>query len=300
MPRVKRGTKRNDRRKKILKRASGYFLTKSKLYQAAQEAVERGLKFAYTGRRLKKRQFRSLWIVRIAAACKLNGTSYSQFINGLKKAGIELDRKVLADIAVKDAAGFTKLVEQANAAKGEAKAGQSSVDRNTTGGKAARGSKGLRAVVRLRALLFAQERLHSFLPQIWLIDEIHVAGVGQDHKLRSGDLFVHLAAEAGVALVMVADHDQRGHMDRVQAIHPLHGFQIAVDDELAVRAPHLAVELPVGGRVAGGGVVVGVGPRAIEERKVAVAPGERFVLGRVAAMLPRMRPCRRGRPLQVG
>ena len=78
MPRVKRGTKRNDRRKKILKRASGYFLTKSKLYQAAQEAVERGLKFAYIGRRQKKRQFRSLWIVRIGAAAKLNGISYSQ------------------------------------------------------------------------------------------------------------------------------------------------------------------------------------------------------------------------------
>jgi large subunit ribosomal protein L20 len=125
MPRVKRGTKRNDRRKKILKRASGYFLTKSKLYQAAQEAVERGLKFAYTGRRLKKRQYRSLWIVRIAAACKLNGTSYSQFISGLKKAGVELDRKILADIAVHDAAGFSKLVEQAKAAQpAKAKAAQ--------------------------------------------------------------------------------------------------------------------------------------------------------------------------------
>ena len=116
MPRVKRSTKRSDRRKKILDRASGYFLTKSKLYQAAQEAVERGLKFGYRGRREKKRQFRSLWIVRIAAACKLNGTSYSQFINGLKKAGIELDRKVLADIAVHDAEGFTRLVEQAKTA----------------------------------------------------------------------------------------------------------------------------------------------------------------------------------------
>jgi large subunit ribosomal protein L20 len=116
MPRVKRGTKRNDRRKKILKRASGYFLTKSKLYQAAQEAVERGLKFAYKGRREKKRQFRSLWIVRIAAGCKLNGTSYSRFISGLKKAGVELDRKILAEIAVKDAAGFSKLVDQAKAA----------------------------------------------------------------------------------------------------------------------------------------------------------------------------------------
>ena len=121
MPRVKRSTKRNDRRKKILERASGYFLTKSKLYQAAQEAVERGLKFAYTGRKQKKRQFRSLWIVRISAACKLNGASYSQFISGLKKAGIELARKVLSDIAIKDAAGFTDLVNKAKAALAEEK-----------------------------------------------------------------------------------------------------------------------------------------------------------------------------------
>jgi large subunit ribosomal protein L20 len=116
MPRVKRSTKRNDRRKKILKRASGYFLTKSKLYQAAQEAVERGLKFAYIGRKQKKRQFRSLWIVRIGAAAKLNGMSYSTFINGLKKAGVGLDRKILADIAVHDAAGFAALAEQAKGA----------------------------------------------------------------------------------------------------------------------------------------------------------------------------------------
>ena len=121
MPRVKRSTKRSDRRKKILERASGYFLTKSKLYQAAQEAVERGLKFAYTGRKQKKRQFRSVWIVRISAACKLNGASYSQFINGLKKAGIELDRKVLSDIAIKDAAGFTDLVNKAKGALVEEK-----------------------------------------------------------------------------------------------------------------------------------------------------------------------------------
>src|SRR6201992_2834900 len=109
MPRVKRGTKRNDRRKKILKRASGYFLTKSKLYQAAQEAVERGLKFAYIGRKQKKRQFRSLWIVRIGAAPRINGMSYSTFINGLKHAGNGLDRKILADIAANDAAGFAPL-----------------------------------------------------------------------------------------------------------------------------------------------------------------------------------------------
>ncbi len=122
MPRVKRGTKRSDRRKKILKRASGYFLTKSKLYQAAQEAVERGLKFAYSGRKQKKRQYRSIWIVRINAAAKINGISYSQLISGLKKAGIELDRKMLAELAVNDAAGFTALVAQAKSANSKAAA----------------------------------------------------------------------------------------------------------------------------------------------------------------------------------
>ena len=116
MPRVKRGTKRHAKRKKILERASGYYLTKSKLYRSAKESVERGLKFAYSGRKQKKRQYRSIWIVRIGAATKLNGISYSQFINGLKKAGIELDRKILADLAVKDAAGFTSLCEQAKTA----------------------------------------------------------------------------------------------------------------------------------------------------------------------------------------
>src|SRR4029077_10531548 len=116
MPRVKRGTKRNDRRKKILKRASGYFLTKSKLYQAAQEAVERGLMFAYTGRTQKQREYPALWIVRINAACRINGMSYSTFINGLKLAGNGLDRKILADIAANDAAGFAALTVQAKAA----------------------------------------------------------------------------------------------------------------------------------------------------------------------------------------
>ena len=116
MPRVKRSTKRSDRRKKILKRASGYFLTKSKLYQAAQEAVERGLKFAYIGRKQKKRQYRSLWIVRIGAAAKLHGLSYSTFISGLKKAGVGLDRKILADLAATDPAGFATLATQAKAA----------------------------------------------------------------------------------------------------------------------------------------------------------------------------------------
>jgi large subunit ribosomal protein L20 len=120
MPRVKRGTKRRAKRKKLLERASGYFLTKSKLYRAAKEAVDRGLKFAYSGRKQRKRQYRSLWIVRIGAAAKLNGMSYSTFVNGLKKAGVELDRKILADIAVKDPAGFTNLAEQAKGALGGA------------------------------------------------------------------------------------------------------------------------------------------------------------------------------------
>jgi len=120
MPRVKRGTKRRAKRKKILERASGYYLTKSKLYRSAKESVERALKFAYSGRRQKKRQFRSLWIVRIGAACRENGMSYSQFINGLKKSGMELDRKILADLAVKDPAAFKGLAEQAKGALGAA------------------------------------------------------------------------------------------------------------------------------------------------------------------------------------
>ncbi len=116
MPRVKRGTKRRAKRKKILDRASGYYLTKSKLYRSAKESVERGLKFAYAGRKQKKRQFRSLWIVRINAACKLNDISYSKFISGLKKAGIELDRKILAELAVNDPGAFTSLAQQAKTA----------------------------------------------------------------------------------------------------------------------------------------------------------------------------------------
>jgi large subunit ribosomal protein L20 len=116
MPRVKRGTKRRAKRKKILERASGYYLTKSKLYRSAKESVERALKFAYAGRRQKKRQYRSLWIVRIGAAAKLNGISYNKFISGLKKAGVELDRKILSELAVHDPAGFSALAEQAKSA----------------------------------------------------------------------------------------------------------------------------------------------------------------------------------------
>jgi large subunit ribosomal protein L20 len=120
MPRVKRGTKRRAKRKKILERASGFFLTKSKLHRAAKEAVDRALKFAYSGRKQKKRQYRSLWIVRIGAAAKAHGLSYSQFVHGLKKGGVELDRKILADLAVRDPGAFKSLAEQAKGALGGA------------------------------------------------------------------------------------------------------------------------------------------------------------------------------------
>jgi len=120
VPRVKRGTNRRDYRKKTLERAKGFFLTKSKLNRAAQEAVEKALKYAYTGRKQKKRLYRSLWIVRINAACKAAGLSYSKFMHGLKLAGIELDRKVLAEVAYDDMASFTTLVNQAAEALKEA------------------------------------------------------------------------------------------------------------------------------------------------------------------------------------
>ena len=112
MPRVKRGNKRTEKRKKILALAKGYRGTKSKLYRQAKESVEKALKYAYTGRKLKKRDFRKLWIVRINAACRLNGMKYSQFIHGLKLAEIELDRKVLADLAVKQPEAFAHLAGQ--------------------------------------------------------------------------------------------------------------------------------------------------------------------------------------------
>jgi large subunit ribosomal protein L20 len=120
MPRAKRGNKRLERRKKILKLAKGYRGTKSKLYRSAKESVERGLNFAYTGRKLKKRDFRSLWIVRIGAAARLNGINYSQLMHGLKVAGVELDRKVLADLAVNQPEAFAAVAAQAkNALEGK-------------------------------------------------------------------------------------------------------------------------------------------------------------------------------------
>lgn len=116
MPRVKRGPKRRAYRHKTLARASGFFLTKSKLNRAAQEAVEKALRYGFVGRRRKKRDFRSLWIIRIGAACRAADISYSKFINGLKKAGIDLNRKILADMAANDTAAFTSLVEKAKSA----------------------------------------------------------------------------------------------------------------------------------------------------------------------------------------
>jgi large subunit ribosomal protein L20 len=116
VPRVKRGTKRRNSRKKTLALAKGFFLTKSKLYRSAQEAVEKSLRYGYKGRRLKKRDFRSLWIVRIGAACRTAEISYSRFMDGLKKAGVDLNRKVLADIALSDPAAFNALVSQAKTA----------------------------------------------------------------------------------------------------------------------------------------------------------------------------------------
>lgn len=118
MPRVKRGTHRTDSRKKVLKLAKGYFLTKSKLHRSAQEAVEKALRYGYVGRKRKKRDFRGLWIVRIGAACRTHGISYSRFMNGLKKSGIDLNRKMLAEIAATDDGAFSQLVSKAKVAAG--------------------------------------------------------------------------------------------------------------------------------------------------------------------------------------
>jgi large subunit ribosomal protein L20 len=115
MPRAKGGPKTRQRRKKVLKKAKGYFGGRRKLYRSAAETVIRAGAFAYRDRRQKKRRARSLWIVRINAACRLAGLSYSVFMNGLKTAGILLDRKVLAELAVRDPAGFGKLAETAKA-----------------------------------------------------------------------------------------------------------------------------------------------------------------------------------------
>ena len=113
--RIKRGVNAVKKRRKILKLSKGYFGSKSKLYRVARQAVMKSLSYAYVGRKAKKRDFRKLWIARINAACRLNGMSYSTFMHGLKLADVNLNRKVLADIAVNDAAAFTALTETAKA-----------------------------------------------------------------------------------------------------------------------------------------------------------------------------------------
>ena len=116
MPRVKRGSHRRAARRKVLKAASGYFLTRSKLHRAAQEAVEKALRYGYVGRRQKKRDYRALWITRINAAAKAAGLTYSKFISGLKKAEVNLNRKVLAHLAANEPVAFAALIEKAKAA----------------------------------------------------------------------------------------------------------------------------------------------------------------------------------------
>ncbi|MBQ3865448.1 MAG: 50S ribosomal protein L20 [Clostridia bacterium] len=116
MARVKGAMMTRKRRNRIMKLAKGYFGSKSKLFRTANQAVMKSLKYAYVGRRLKKRDFRRIWITRISAACKLNDINYSRFMNGLKKAGIVMNRKMLSEVAIADPAAFTALVEKAKAA----------------------------------------------------------------------------------------------------------------------------------------------------------------------------------------
>ena len=117
MPRVKRGTVRRAKRKKLLARTKGFFANKSKLYRAAKESADTAGKYAFVGRRNKKRDFRRLWVVRINAAARENGLTYGQLISGLRAAGVVLDRKMLADLAVTEPAAFARLVDQARSAR---------------------------------------------------------------------------------------------------------------------------------------------------------------------------------------
>jgi len=121
VPRVKRGTKRRQRRKKMLALTKGYYIGKNNLYRHMKEAIEKSLGYAYRDRRARKRDFRSLWIVRINAAARLNDLSYSRLISGLSKAGVAIDRKILADLAVTDPAAFSVLAQTAKAALGAAR-----------------------------------------------------------------------------------------------------------------------------------------------------------------------------------
>ncbi len=134
MPRVKRGNKRRLKRKKVLGLAKGFYQGKSKLYRYAKEAVDRAQKFAYVGRKRKKRDFRSLWIIRINAAARINGLSYSRLIHGLALAGVEINRKMLAEMAVRDPQAFAKIADQA---KNALENGASGPDASATTAKAA-------------------------------------------------------------------------------------------------------------------------------------------------------------------
>lgn len=116
MPRAVDGSRRKDRRKKITKLAKGYWGRRSKLYRTAKDAVAKSLSYAYRDRRTRKRQFRSLWIARISAGCRAEGMSYSRFMNGLKQANIQIDRKALANLALEDREAFNSLVGQAKSA----------------------------------------------------------------------------------------------------------------------------------------------------------------------------------------
>jgi large subunit ribosomal protein L20 len=116
MPRVKRGTVRRAKRKKLLARTKGFYQNKSKLYRAAKESADTAAKYAYVGRKNKKREYRRLWVVRINAAARANGLTYSQLIRGLKAAGVTLDRKILADMAATQSAAFATVAAQAKAA----------------------------------------------------------------------------------------------------------------------------------------------------------------------------------------
>jgi large subunit ribosomal protein L20 len=116
MPRVKRGVTAKKKRRTVLERAKGYYGAKSRTYRSAKEQVQHSLQYAYRDRKARKREIRALWIARINAGARLNGLSYSVFMNGLKKAEIELDRKVLSDMAIKDPGSFAQLVEKAKAA----------------------------------------------------------------------------------------------------------------------------------------------------------------------------------------
>ena len=118
MPRAVDGTRRKDRRKKILERAKGYWGKRSKLFRTAKDQVMKSLRYAYRDRRNKKRDFRALWITRISAACRAEGMSYSRFINGLLRADIRLNRKALSNLAIEDAAAFKTLVEKSRQAQG--------------------------------------------------------------------------------------------------------------------------------------------------------------------------------------